>query len=117
MRTLIVVGSFVLVYGSGAEAINYFAVYGLHMVDPKFGNAEGNLQIGREALRLLTIVATVSFVAGLWPHRTWFPHASFAVLGIASVSAALICTIVSLVGLYLASGLPASVSGELWPIG
>lgn len=117
MRTLIVLGSFVLLYLLGAEAINYVAVYRLDIVDPKFGDAEGNFHIGRELSRYLTALATVSFVAGIWPHRTWFPSASTTLLGIAAMGCALICTIIWLAGLYLDSKLLSeSVSGELWPI-
>ena len=117
MRTFVVMVSFLLMYQLGAEAINVIAVYGLHMVDTKFGDAEGNLRFGREVLPWLTAMATASFFVGIWPHRGWFPSASTSFLTVAAASSAFLCTIVALAGIYLAEQLPDSVSAELWPIG
>ena len=106
---------FALLYAIGTEATNYISVYGLGMVDKKFGDAQGNMEISHRLLPLLVCLATGSFVAGIGSHRAWLrQHLRVAVLTGSIVG--LGCSAVVLGSIVLEETVLASVAEALVPV-
>ncbi len=106
---------FALIYTLGTEATNYISVYGLGMMDQKFGDAQGNLEISHQLVPVIVGLATASFITGIGYNRVWLrKHARAAVL--TGAVTGLCCSAAMLGNIVLGQALLASVAAVLVPI-
>ena len=115
MGVVVAATLFTVAYGLGAELTNYVSVYHLGMIDPKFGDARGNLDFGRGLLPLFVPIATASFLAGIWNYRSLLARRGATATLVGGLSGVLSSGAV-LVAVAVESQLPDSLIGVMLPV-